>query len=212
MKTIAIIHQKGGTGKTTVALDVGVSAFLENKTVVILDLDPQASATKWGDRRQKEEPFIIATPVSRLQNMKQTAIDQGVNLLLIDTPPKSEQTTLMAAKAADLIIIPCKPEVFDSEGLDDLLQVLRLSGDKPTFVILTHVKNKSRFKNGSDAITNQTGLSVAPWFYGDRVAWGDGAILGQSVQEYQPNGEAAEESKQIYDYICKIMDNKVCGQ
>jgi len=65
MKTIAIISEKGGVGKTTLSINLGVAAALKNKATAIIDLDPQASSSEWGDLRESDNPAIIATPASR---------------------------------------------------------------------------------------------------------------------------------------------------
>ena len=61
MKTLAILSRKGGTGKTTLATNLAVAAVMAGHTTVLLDLDPQSSAAKWGDRREQESPTVIST-------------------------------------------------------------------------------------------------------------------------------------------------------
>ena len=102
MQTIALIAQKGGTGKTTMALSLAVAAVQDGRTVAVIDLDPQASAGNWADRRaMKDAPAVVSAHVPRLQSVIDTARQNGVDLLIIDTPGKSEQAALAAAKAAD---------------------------------------------------------------------------------------------------------------
>ena len=113
MQTISLLAQKGGTGKTTLALSLAVAAVQAGRTVAVIDLDPQASAGNWADRRAlKDAPAVVSAHVPRLQSVIDTARQNGVDLLLIDTPGKSEQAALVAAKAADLVLIPCRPQIY----------------------------------------------------------------------------------------------------
>ena len=69
MKTLAIISQKGGVGKTTIATALAVAAEAEGKSVAVFDLDPQASASFWKDTRGAATPSVVALPASRLQHV-----------------------------------------------------------------------------------------------------------------------------------------------
>src|ERR1035438_8622395 len=91
MKVISVLGQKGGSGKTTLTLSLAVAAFKANKSVAVIDLDPQASACKWGDRRNAD-PVIICKPPARLRNVLATARENGADLVLIDTPGRLEQS------------------------------------------------------------------------------------------------------------------------
>src|SRR5215208_3254609 len=106
MKIIAILSQKGGAGKTTLAVHLAVAAAESGKTVAMIDLDPQASATSWKDLRKADTPAVVATPVSRLAQVLETAAQHGADIAIIDTAPHSESAALAAARAADLILIP----------------------------------------------------------------------------------------------------------
>jgi chromosome partitioning protein len=103
MKTIALIAQKGGTGKTTLALCLAVAAEQDGLNTLIVDLDPQATACNWGDRRQSESPLVIDAQPARMPQALDRARSGGINLVVIDTPARSEQAALAAAELADLI-------------------------------------------------------------------------------------------------------------
>ena len=138
MKSIAILSQKGGTGKTTMSLHLGVEAARANYLTAVIDLDPQASATEWGDSREAEIPPVVSAQASRLAQVMKTAEDQGVDIVFIDTAPLSETTALAAARAADLILVPCRPAILDLRAIKSTRDLVKLA-DKPAYVVLNAV-------------------------------------------------------------------------
>ncbi len=128
MQTIAVIAQKGGAGKTTLALGLAVAAMQDKKTAAVIDTDPQATATNWTDRRDAETPWVVASPVARIKQAIAAALSQGVELLLIDTPPHASQEAAEAARVADLVLIPVRPHLFDIETLKTVRDLLKLAG------------------------------------------------------------------------------------
>jgi chromosome partitioning protein len=119
MKTIALVAQKGGTGKTTIAISLAVEAVGRGLSVVVIDLDPQASACRWSDRRGEEAPPVIDAQPSRLSQALAKAAQAGVDLAIVDTPARVEQAAAEAAKAADLVLIPCKPQSGTGDAAHD---------------------------------------------------------------------------------------------
>ena len=119
MKTVAIISQKGGSGKSTLALHLAVASSRERDTAVI-DLDPQASAASWADRREAGTPPVLSAHSSRLpfvmKEVEQAEGPQG-SLVILDTAPHADRVALDAAKAADLVLIPARATIFDIEPL-----------------------------------------------------------------------------------------------
>ena len=87
MKTVAIISQKGGTGKTTVAVHLSVEATRAGHKVALIDLDPQASATKWSITRSADAPIAVSAHAVMLRQELYKAEQAGVDLAIIDTPP-----------------------------------------------------------------------------------------------------------------------------
>src|SRR3712207_3164956 len=125
MKTIALIAQKGGSGKTTLALSLAVAAEASGHTTMIVDLDPQASACKWGDRRQADTPIIIDAQPSRLPNALAKAAQAEVGLTIVGTPARIEQAAGEAARVADLVVIPARPSIYDLETLQTSLDLVK---------------------------------------------------------------------------------------
>jgi chromosome partitioning protein len=212
MKTIALIAQKGGTGKTTLALSLAVAAHQAGKVAVIIDLDPQATACNWGDRRKMDFPVIVDAQPARLAKALEKAAESGVDLAIIDTPARSEQAALAAAKAADLVIIPCRPQIYDLETIPNSREIVILAGNKPVVVLLNAVSPRPARQEEAAKAVRSMGMSVASVMLGSRAAFGDSAALGRSVLEYEPSGKAAEEIRQVYMYTMRLLDNKERGE
>src|SRR4051812_7098837 len=138
MKTVAIISQKGGAGKTTVAIHLAVAAEERGLRAAVFDLDPQASATSWADRRQNPTPAVVAAQPPRLSNLLDQAAAQAADLVLIDSAPNADAASLAAARAADMILVPCRPAAFDLNAIGTTLNLAAVAG-KPAWVLLNAV-------------------------------------------------------------------------
>ena len=205
MKIIALIAQKGGAGKTTLALSLAVAAEQAGETTVIYDLDPQATACNWGDRRSTDTPVIVDVQPARLQKAIERAEKEEVDLIILDTPPRSEQASLAAAKAADLIIIPCRPQIYDLETLRNTQQLINYAGNQSALVVLNAVPSRgTRHEQAKQAIQGM-GLTVASAQLGNRAAFGDAGALGLTALEYEPTGKAAQEILHVYKSICHTV-------
>jgi chromosome partitioning protein len=206
MHTIALIAQKGGTGKTTLAICLAVAAEQSGVVSVIIDLDSQSTACNWSDRRQSRGPIVVDAQPARLQSALSKAEGGGVDLAIIDTPAKSEQAALAAAKCADLVIIPCRPQVYDLETTPTSLELIRLAGGKPALVLLNAVPSRGQRHAQAEEALRGLGLTVCPVHFGQRAAFGDSAALGQTPLEYEPQGKASEEIRLAYKYLSRLLD------
>src|SRR4051812_14164608 len=124
MKTIAVIMQKGGSGKTTAAFNLAVAFALADRPTVLLDLDPQASACRIADGRGDIGPIVQDCAHARLEQTMKTAADAGAEICILDTPPKAEGASLAAARAADLVIVPVQPARLDLDALQETRDIL----------------------------------------------------------------------------------------
>src|SRR4051794_18944443 len=106
MFTIALVCQKGGAGKTTVAVHLAVEAQRRGLPTLLIDLDPQASAAKILDRRGDQPPDVVTEHPARLDTALQTAASEGYGLVVLDTAPQADQAALRAVRAASLVLIP----------------------------------------------------------------------------------------------------------
>lgn len=214
MDIIAGINQKGGVGKTMLILNIAGAALAQGKKPLVIDLDPQGSASAWAGRRAQNIkpdgngdiwPAVIDCQPHRLPAVLEQAAGNGIDLVIIDTPGKAEQTALAAARAADIIFVPCRPSKFDTDPIRTTQDILKLAGDKPSFAILNAVPAAGNRHEKSFEDIHQMGLPVCPQTIGNRVVFLDAANKGLTVIELDPKGQGAQEVLQVYSYTRSIL-------
>ena len=127
MKVIALVSQKGGAGKTTLATGLAVSGERAGLSTVLVDLDPQASAAKWGDLRAAEIPVVTTAPATRIAPVLDAARAAGAALAILDTAPHSADAALAAARAAGLVLIPCRASTADLHAIAASVDLVRIA-------------------------------------------------------------------------------------
>ena len=204
MKTLAVISQKGGVGKTTLATALAVSAEQDGRRAALFDLDPQASATFWFDTREAETPAVASVQPARLEHLLAAAAEAGCDLAMIDTPPFAKDIAFEAAQFADFILIPTRPAVFDAKAVVRTLAMIRGYG-KPSAVVLTFCQPfGSEVADTAEAVA-QLGAELCPVRVGQRVAYSRAQQTGLAAQEIDPEGKAADEMKQLYEFISMVL-------
>lgn len=228
MKTVALIGQKGGGGKTTLALSLAVAAWQAGRRSLLLDLDPQASARRWGERRHWPAPQTRAVvPAGLLDNALKTALLDGCDFAVLDTPGNSGEAAIAAARAADLVLIPLRPQVLDIETLDAARQMLALAGKSlppwssqgqalagtggapgaPVFVVLNgaHPKARQSLVEIAEIVRDQ-GFATAPAHCCHRSAYAWAPTLGLAPQELPHAAAVAAEIAALYTFTCQQLD------
>ena len=210
MKIVAIISQKGGAGKTTLAVHLASAAAAAGHTTAIIDLDPQATAASWGDRREADAPEVISGQAARLPARVSAARQSGADFLVLDTAPNADQVVSRAARAADLVLIPCRAAAFDLEAIETTLMLAK-AAMKPAYVVLNAVPPRSGIGKEAGQGLAARGVQVAPHQLTHRAAFAHGVIDGRTAQEFEPHGKAAEEVETLYKWLCGIVDMPTQG-
>ena len=205
MKVIALISQKGGAGKSTLAVSLAVAAEHDGRSVAVVDLDPQASATNWSERREAETPEVASSTPVRLESVLSAAEQQGADLVLIDTPPRADQTAISAAKVADLVIIPCRPAILDLETVATTIELVRSAGNQQIVVVLNGVPPRGTRRDQAAEILQSMGIEVCPAGFSYRAAFDHASTLGLTAQEYDRKGKPADEILHVYEYVSRIV-------
>ncbi len=208
MVIIAVIAEKGGAGKTTLSLDLAVTAVQKGHKAAVLDVDPQATASKWTDRRTEELPWVVPTHAVRLGAAIEQAKAQGVDFIVIDTPPHSSTDAAEAARRADVVVSPVEPHLFGLETVSKLADLLRVAGDPPSFFVVN--KAPTQGTEGANAVEyiKQQGFKVCPTVIHLRAAHRHASNIGKTAAEYEADSKAAQETLQLYVYTLKLVSTQ----
>ncbi len=208
MRTIAFLTQKGGAGKTTLAASLAVAAASTGERVIALDLDPQASLVRWGERRQgANAPItVMVEPVEaerlpRLRAILEGLADVGFTLAVFDTAGGDGVAARFMAEVSDLCLLPARPTRLDVEATAATFRTLFLAKRKAAFV-LNQCPPTHRSLRASEAAEGLMRLGVlAKPMLSARTDFQDSIAAGLGVTEYARHGRAAQEIEALWHWI-----------
>ncbi len=203
MKVLTLLAQKGGAGKSTLALHWAVEAERSGKRrVVIIDMDPQASAASWYEKRNGDTPVLVQVEEGGLPDAIEACRTDGVDWVLMDTPPHMEARSVAAARVADLVVIPTRPTVLDLEAIGASVEVVE-AVKKPAALILNACPPRSAVTDDARAALQAYGLPICPTAIVQRVALQYALTDGRAACELEPRGKAAAEIAATWHWITR---------
>lgn len=210
MTTIAIVSQKGGSGKTTLAINLAAAAEQSGEVALVIDTDPQATACQWASWRQGAPPEVIDCAPPRLAAKINQARDQGASHIVIDTPPHADLAASKAVEAADLVLIPCRPSAFDLAAIRTTGQLVKLLGRPAALVFTAGPSRAPKIYAEATALVRSFGIEVCSHTIADRAAFRHASAAGQTVFEFEPNGRAAAEIAAVHMWTCAHVNMFTC--
>lgn len=202
MFTVAVIAQKGGVGKTTLALHLGVEAA-KSGPVAIIDIDPQSSAAQWADARVATDPTVIACPPARLALTLHRAQRNGARVAFIDTAPAVESPALAAVRAADFCLIVSRPGILDLRSIGVNVEIAKLAGKPVAAVINAAPAQGGQALAAAEIVQKWYGVEVCPVIVHQRAVFGHALARSRCAQEVEPAGKAAAEVAALWDWLAQ---------
>jgi chromosome partitioning protein len=207
MRVITFVTQKGGSGKSTLAFCCAVRAEETGKRVLLLDMDPQATTELWYQDRDAEIPKLAKIKPGDLNLALKGALKERYDFVLIDTPGRDEPAIAAAIRASDFCIIPCRPTPGDMKATPATVATVKRLG-KPAAFVLTQTPPRGSRIAEADRGLGMLGM-VAPTKIVQRSAYQDAQGLGLGVTEYEPEGKAAAEIKELWNWITRKMEKVI---
>jgi chromosome partitioning protein len=206
MRTIAFVTQKGGSGKSTLASCVAVAALQAGERVFVVDMDPLCSLVKWSKARGEADVPVEAVPAGKLRSVLAALEKKDFTLVIIDTPGADENILAAAAKAADLCIMPARPNAFDLWASDVTRKTVKALGREYAFLLnqCPPAQQSARVQLGAKALESMGGL-LTP-LVSSRVDFQEAARAGWGVTELAPSGVAAEEIRTLWASIRRRLN------
>jgi chromosome partitioning protein len=202
MRVITIAARKGGVGKTTLATHLSVLASTPGRPALLIDTDPQRSLAWWHSLRPSETPLLIEAQARELPEILDAARREGMENVVIDTPPHAETSIADAMRVSDLVLVPTRPGPFDLAAVASTLDLAQRIGKKPLAIInaappRTGASEPSIVIEARQALT-ALGATVARSVVSQRIALSHAVISGSTVTEYEPAGRAATEIEALW--------------
>jgi len=201
MVVVAVLNQKGGVGKTTLATNLARSLHLEGSKVLLVDSDPQGSARDWHAAGDGQLLNVVGLDRPTLEKDLKS-IEGGYDWLIIDGAPQAHNLTVAAIKAADVILIPVQPSPYDIWGTSDVVDLVKQRQEvtdgvpRAAMVVSRRVRGTKLGEEIAGALASYE-LPVFEAGTTQRVIYANSAATGTTVLDAEPNGPAAEEIRAL---------------
>ena len=205
---ISVQNQKGGVGKTTLAIHISHALVLKGFKVLLVDADPQGSARDWAAARDIEPPFPVIGLDRPTIHRDLPALMKDFDHAVIDGPPRVSDLARSAIIAADLVVVPIQPSPYDIWAASEIIKLIQEASFfkeklKSVFVINRKIVNTAIGRDVVEAL-EQYPVPVLKASISQRVAFAESAATGSTVLETDRTGPAAKEVMALFDELWSI--------
>lgn len=205
-RIVTVAQQKGGAGKTTLVIQLATALAEAGRKVGIMDIDPQGSLTTWMRRREQLGPGVAELRFSMVGGwrlgVELDRLKNGLDLILIDSPPHAETEAKAAIRAADLVLIPCQPSLLDVWASGPTVELAAREGRRAA-IILNRVPPRGKSFEEARAAIGELGCARLNAHLGNRQAFAAGIARGLGAVESEPRSAAAEESRALAGEVAR---------
>jgi len=194
---VAVLNQKGGVGKTTVALHLAAGLASSGSRVLLVDADPQGSARDWAAVRQTAPAFTVVGLDRPTLHRDLSDLAAGYAHVVIDGPPRVTDLTRSAILAADVVLIPVQPSPLDVWACSEIVGLIKEASVyterlKSASVVNRKIVGTAMGRDATQALAAYE-VPVLESQIAQRIAFAEALASGQTVQETTPGSPAAEE-------------------
>ena len=207
---IAFLNLKGGVGKTTLSVHVAWELARTGADVLLLDADPQASASEWAGLREATPYTVMACTRPNL-HAEVARVRDRFDHIVIDGPPRGDRIVKACVIAADLVVVPIEPSGLSARAADRIVELLAEAAIYRPALQARFVVNrrKARTVLGREMRHLATGLPVLATEIRDRIAFAKAMTYGDVLQEVDARHPGAVEIAGLTDELLQIQPQEL---